>query len=68
MAGFNTLIWNPKDSLSRQHPQIENADEQHKRDLSGADEADGGQGRPATCDVRRITLEQVHPPSKPAIT
>jgi hypothetical protein len=35
MAGFNTLIWNRKDSVSGVHPQIEKADEKHKRDLFG---------------------------------
>jgi hypothetical protein len=34
MAGFNTLIWNTKDSARAEYPPIEKADEKHKRDLS----------------------------------
>ena len=34
MAGFNTLIWNTKDSARAESPPIEKADEKHKRDLS----------------------------------
>jgi hypothetical protein len=34
MAGFNTLIWNTKDSATAESPPIEKADEKHKRDLS----------------------------------
>jgi hypothetical protein len=33
MAGFNTLIWNTKDSARGEYPPIEKADEKHKRDL-----------------------------------
>ena len=33
MAGFNTLIWNTKDSARAEYPPIEKADEKHKRDL-----------------------------------
>jgi hypothetical protein len=38
MAGFNTLIWNTKDSASAESPPIEKADEKHKRDLSRSGE------------------------------
>jgi hypothetical protein len=40
MAGFNTLIWKRKNSVSGPHPPIEKADEKHKRDLFG-NENDG---------------------------
>jgi hypothetical protein len=33
MAGFNTLIWNTKDSARAENPPIEKADAKHKRDL-----------------------------------
>jgi hypothetical protein len=35
MAGFNPLIWNTKNSAGAEDPQIEKADEKHKRDLFG---------------------------------
>ncbi|GEM_PF-4958257 len=52
MAGFNTLIWNTKDSARAELPPIEKADEKHKRDLSRS----GGS---------RLVWEAVEMPAKP---